>query len=457
MMKLKTILCIAYLLSLYWQADAGVRKSDLRILYVGGLPDFDFLMDQPDSLKIAENVPLRMASFEKMLKQYFKHVTAIHAKEYTPGLSENYDVTIMDGIPNYIEPESIDENGYRVKAKYLPDDFACPMLMIAQVSNEVGSRIGLKFDEYCNCLYGNALRIRTEHPIFKGPFPVKMTMVTMQTPEQAKKMYDPQGENGIAPDSLPMWQVQTVSRHNNEDMRPGLITRPGGFEDSPDAEFISGGESAKSLDAVAIGRHGNFLHWGFAASPADMTEEAKSVLANAIVYIAQFKGETPIARGYRDMITRDAVGSFIFAATGKAYQESLKFQERVNKEMEELKIKAQEKKDRGEKLEKYEEYQLNWQSPKPATYKEYLQKEFGPVNGRNAMPAAQYEDEKKMQIVANEENITLYLNSRAMEVAMNGSMINSVTIQHIESGVQTVMSAPVFADCTGDGTVGFYK
>ena len=109
----------------------------------------------------------------------------------------------------------------------------------------------------------------------------------------------------------------------------------------------------------------------------NMTEEAKSVLANAIVYIAQFKGETPIARGYRDMITRDAVGSFIFAATGKAYQESLKFQERVNKEMEELKIKAQEKKDRGEKLEKYEEYQLNWQSPKPATYKEYLQKEFG--------------------------------------------------------------------------------
>lgn len=84
-----------------------------------------------------------------------------------------------------------------------------------------------------------------------------------------------------------------------------------------------------------------------------------------------------------------------------------------------------------------------------------LQKEFGPVNGGNAMPAAQYEDEKKMQIVANEKNITLYLNSRAMEVAMNGSMINSVTIQHIESGVQTMMSAPVFADCTGDGTVGF--
>lgn len=40
-----------------------------------------------------------------------------------------------------------------------------------------------------------------------------------------------------------------------------------------------------------------------------------------------------------------------------------------------------------------------------------------------------------MQVVANEKNITLYLNNRAMEVAMNGSMIHSVTIQHIESGV----------------------
>lgn len=376
-MKIRIILCIASLLFLSWNVDAGICKSDLKVLYVGGLPDFDFMITQHDSLEIAENVTLRMASFEKMLKQYFKHVTVIHAENYTPALSKNYDVTVMDGIPLPIEQAYLDENGYWVKAKYLPDDFNGSMLMIAQVSNEVGSRIGLKFDEYCNCLYDYALRIRAEHPIFKGPFPVKMTMVTRQTPEQAKKMYDPQGEAGIAPDSLPMWRVQTASLHDREGMRPGLITRSGGFEDSPDAEFISGGESAKSLDAVAIGRHGNFLHWGFAASPADMTEEAKNVFANAIVYIAQFAGQTPIARGYRDMITRDAVGSFIFAATDKAYQESLKFQERVNKGMEEQKKEVQEKKARGEKLEKYEEYQLNWQSPEPATYEEYLQKEFG--------------------------------------------------------------------------------
>jgi len=41
---------------------------------------------------------------------------------------------------------------------------------------------------------------------------------------------------------------------------------------------------------VAIGRHGNFLHWGFAALSDDMTDEARDVFANAVVYIAGFAG-----------------------------------------------------------------------------------------------------------------------------------------------------------------------
>ena len=69
------------------------------------------------------------------------------------------------------------------------------------------------------------------------------------------------------------------------ELRVGMVSRPGGFEDSPEAEIISGGVSGKTWDAVAIGRHGNFLHWGFAASPDDMTGEARDVFANAVVYM----------------------------------------------------------------------------------------------------------------------------------------------------------------------------
>lgn len=84
-----------------------------------------------------------------------------------------------------------------------------------------------------------------------------------------------------------------------------------------------------------------------------------------------------------------------------------------------------------------------------------LQKEFGPVKGGNAMPASHYEDDKKMEIVENEKNITLYLNNRATEVKMDGNMIRSVIVQNIETGVCTELEAPLFSDCTGDGTIGY--
>lgn len=84
-----------------------------------------------------------------------------------------------------------------------------------------------------------------------------------------------------------------------------------------------------------------------------------------------------------------------------------------------------------------------------------LQKEFGPVNGGNAMPASRYEDQKKMDVVEKEHNITLYLNNRAVEVKKDGNMIKTVIIQNIETGVRTSISAPLYSDCTGDGTIGF--
>lgn len=99
-----------------------------------------------------------------------------------------------------------------------------------------------------------------------------------------------------------------------------MVSRPGGFEDSPEAEIISGGVSAKTWDAVAIGRHGNFLHWGFAASSDDMTDEVRDVFANAVVYIAGFAGQTPVARKYNDrIITRHDITLRAFSATRRAY------------------------------------------------------------------------------------------------------------------------------------------
>lgn len=84
-----------------------------------------------------------------------------------------------------------------------------------------------------------------------------------------------------------------------------------------------------------------------------------------------------------------------------------------------------------------------------------LQKEFGPSKGGNAQPAAIYEDQKKMDWLAKEENVTLFANYRVIKVTKNGSKIASVTAKHIETGEELEFKAPLFSDCTGDGTVGF--
>ncbi len=82
-------------------------------------------------------------------------------------------------------------------------------------------------------------------------------------------------------------------------------------------------------------------------------------------------------------------------------------------------------------------------------------REFGPGRGGNAQPAAVYEDSKKENFLKAEKNITLFPCYHAYAVSMNGENISSVSAQNIESGNKVVLSAPLFADCTGDGTVGF--
>ncbi len=82
-------------------------------------------------------------------------------------------------------------------------------------------------------------------------------------------------------------------------------------------------------------------------------------------------------------------------------------------------------------------------------------KEIGPSRGGNAQPAEYYEDEKKMEMVLAEENISLYTNYRAFDVKKKGSRISEVHARHIETAEELSFSAPLFADCTGDGTIGF--
>jgi hypothetical protein len=71
------------------------------------------------------------------------------------------------------------------------------------------------------------------------------------------------------------------------------------FGDSPgvDAEILAlGVNSAKHYGEVGIGRHGNFLLWGYSASPTQMTEPGRRLFLNCICYIHRFDGKAPLVR-----------------------------------------------------------------------------------------------------------------------------------------------------------------
>ena len=84
-----------------------------------------------------------------------------------------------------------------------------------------------------------------------------------------------------------------------------------------------------------------------------------------------------------------------------------------------------------------------------------LQKEFNPSRGGNAQPADFYEDKKKLEFINNEPNISLFLNCHINHVDMENGKIQAVIAQHIENGKRLRFTAPLFCDCTGDGTVGY--
>ena len=82
--------------------------------------------------------------------------------------------------------------------------------------------------------------------------------------------------------------------------------------------------------------------------------------------------------------------------------------------------------------------------------------EFGPKRGGNAESAANYEDDRKLAIIKAEKNIRLFLNEHVNGVKTNEmGRILSVRSVNTKTGVATWFEAANFADCTGDGNLGF--
>ena len=73
----------------------------------------------------------------------------------------------------------------------------------------------------------------------------------------------------------------------------------------------------------------------------------------------------------------------------------------------------------------------------------------------NAGPASNYDDEKKADVVRAEKNVSLFLNMHMNGVEMSGNRIISIVAQNIRTGERLKFKGRLFADCTGDGNLGF--
>ncbi len=146
------------------------------------------------------------------------------------------------------------------------------------------------------------------HEVFQKPYKVDLQFEDRAVPGYYRSW--PGGEN-LGP-TIKVWKVQT---RTYPEIDPGLVSDPYGFEDSPDAEFISSGINMKGPRSVALGRHGNFFLWGFAASPKDMTPEARKCFVNSACYIRKFDGQKPVVR----KMQRGREWSLLYAGLVKDY------------------------------------------------------------------------------------------------------------------------------------------
>lgn len=73
----------------------------------------------------------------------------------------------------------------------------------------------------------------------------------------------------------------------------------------------------------------------------------------------------------------------------------------------------------------------------------------------NAGPASNYDDVKKIEVIENEPNIKLFLNTHVFQAEKEGDRIISVTAKNIVSGKEFKFKGKLFADCTGDGNLGY--
>jgi hypothetical protein len=254
------------------EGKLAVAKSPLRVLYAGK-PGSD-----------------REANFVAFLTERFATVKTGDYEKFVPEDSEEIDVVIFDWPSIYPRDEQgkidwKDETMHQPKPPAIDGKFSRPAILIGGAGGGLSHQLHTAINWKCLCLENEAHDVKTDHEIFQGPAPVAIAF------ERRVKPYDyflSPGSESLS-ETMDVWKVKDKSF---PEIDPGLVSSRENFTETEGAEVISGGINGKGPTSVAIGRHGNFLLWGFSAQPSEMTESGRNAFANAICYIDKFDGQT---------------------------------------------------------------------------------------------------------------------------------------------------------------------
>ena len=131
----------------------------------------------------------------------------------------------------------------------------------------------------------------SKHEVYSKPFKVTPVVEEWNTPPNYRR--GPDADK--LPDKLKVWRVQNTVEKPATNSRPAsAVSRVMDPKDAPNAEALALGYNTSNRNgAVSVGRHGNFLQWGFSAPPAKMTDAGRNLFLNCVCYIAKFDGKRP--------------------------------------------------------------------------------------------------------------------------------------------------------------------
>lgn len=341
------------------QPVADTAQSPPRVLFVGVDPNADHVAPYhrtgPAATRYPDLMKERTPAFESFLKEHFESVRVVFGDQYEPKMSDRFDVTVFDTLPPYLEASGNDKNTKKFR---LPTDFSRPAIMIGDVAPFIIGRNGwgMRLDHLCTCLDAHAHGMRLEHDVFRTPHRVNVSLQDLPIAD-SYKIYPSGSQLG---ETMPMWRVQTEGYTDETGMLIGTVSQD--LSDSPDGEVISGGKNMKGPTAMAIGRQGSILHWGFAASPTHMTDEAKLAFVNSIHYIRKFEGHLAFAPETH-VSTRDSLDFILYQLTDQGAAAWKAYTAKSANDREEAKQKILARKRNGEQLSDMDRIALTWAVP----------------------------------------------------------------------------------------------